>query len=359
MCARRRPAAVTVRDVATAAQVSPMTVSRVLNHADSVHPDTRQKVLDAIEILGYTPHPKVHIPTGNRTIAVVVPDIGNMFFNHIIQGIEQAADSRGYRLIVCNAHNDLVHEQRYLEDLHLRHVDGVIIAPCNDQSQPALQQFHQHGIPYVLIDREIPAFETDVIQADNVFAAQQLTNHLIRLGRRRIAFISGDSMVSTSRDRMFGYRLALDTAGIPFDSSLVYEEVMSDLPQGAESITKILARAELPDAIIAINSLTARSIFKTCQEHHVVIPDDIALVSFDEIDPTGLFPFFTVAVLPTAEMGHQAVNCLLQKITQTTPKPYCNIKLPTTFIQRISCGGGHTTATSAVAPTLRTEKQVY
>ena len=336
-----------------------MTVSRVLNNADSVHPDTRQKVLDAIKILGYTPHPKVHIPTGNRTIAVVVPDIGNMFFNYVIQGIEQAADARGYRLIVCNARNDLANEQRYLEDLHLRHIDGVIIAPCNDQSQPALEQFHQHGIPYVLIDREIPAFETDVIQADNVIAAQQLTNHLIQLGRRRIAFITGDSMVSTSRDRMFGYRLALDTAGILFDSSLVYEEVMSDQPQGAESIAKILARDELPDAIIAINGLTARSIFKACQAHHVAIPDDIALVSFDEIDPTGLFPFFTVAVLPTAEMGHQAVNCLLQKITQTTPKPYCNIKLPTAFVKRMSCGGSSAEATTTLAPTLHSQKQVY
>jgi LacI family transcriptional regulator len=340
MPTRRSATIPTIRDVAQRANVSPMTVSRVINGSVSVHPDTRSRILVAIRELGYTPpeQPREGTRRNAHTIGLVLPDIGDPFFTKIALGVEQAANNHDYRVIICNSRNDIALEKRYLADLIARRVDGIIIAPSNDASGSALQSFSKENYPIVLIDREIPNVALDVVQSDNQHDAVLVTQHLINLGHRRIAFISGDNRISTSRDRLYGYRLALDTAGIPFDSSLVYEEHPSQLLPGYTSSQTLFQRSERPDAIMAINAMTAMGVVQSCNERQLRIPYDIALISFDDLEYASvLFPFFTVMEQPTTLMGETAVSRLLLRIHKPE-QAIANIKLPSTFIERRSYG---------------------
>ena len=340
MPTRRSATIPTIRDVAQRANVSPMTVSRVINGSVSVHPDTRARILVAIRELGYTPpeQPREGARRNAHTIGLILPDIGDPFFTKIALGVEQAANNHDYRVIICNSRNDIALEKRYLADLIARRVDGIIIAPSNDASCSALHAFSKEHYPIVLIDREIPNLALDVVQSDNQHDAVLITQHLINLGHRQIAFISGDNRISTSRDRLYGYRLALDTAGIPFDSSLVFEEHPSQALPGYTSAHTLLQRNNRPDAIMAINAMTAMGVVQACNERQLRIPHDLALISFDDLEYASvLFPFFTVMEQPTTLMGETAVNRLLLRIHKPE-QDIANIKLSSTFIERRSCG---------------------
>jgi len=341
MSPRKSSLTTTIRDVAARVNVSPMTVSRVLNGNSSVHPETRQRVEEAIRELGYSPLPAQRDSVQRRsshTIALVLPSIANPFFNKVAHGIETAADKHDYRVIICGTHDDIQREWRSLRDFVHRRVDGVIIAPCNDLSRDALEQFNQYQIPIVLIDREIATLNMNVVQGDNVKGASQLTQHLIKQGHRRIGFISTDNRISTSRDRMYGYRSALDVAGIAFDSSLVYEESTTELDNGYAMAYKLLTRADRPSAVVTGNYLVLMGFVQACADLRIRIPDDIAVASFDDIEfASVLCPFFTVMALPAVQMGVHATERLIQIIRNPDCK-LVNRKLATNLIVRRSCG---------------------
>lgn len=341
MSPRKSSLTTTIRDVAARVNVSPMTVSRVLNGNSSVHPETRQRVEEAIRDLGYSPLPPQRDSVQRRsshTIALVLPSIANPFFNKIAHGVETVADNHNYRVIICGTHGDIHREWSSLRDFVHRRVDGVIIAPSNDLSREALEQFSQYQIPTVLIDREIATLNLDVIQGDNVKGASILTQHLIKQGHRRIGFISTDNRISTSRDRMYGYRSALDVAGIAFDSSLVYEESIEFESNGYAMAHKLLTSTDRPTAVVTGNCLVLMGFVQACADLRIRIPDDIAVASFDEIEfASVLCPFFTVMDLPAVQMGIHATERLIQIIRQPESKPI-NRKLPTNLIVRRSCG---------------------
>lgn len=340
MTSRKRSTGATIRAVAQHAQVSAMTVSRVVNGSLSVHPDTRARIMNAIAELHYVakPHRREHIEQPRHTIGLIVPNLGDPFFTKIGLGVELAASRHGYGVIMCNSHGDSAYERHYLQDLIARRVDGIIMAAFNDYSAATLHEFMHHGYPLVLIDREIPGIYADVVQSDGMHGMVTLMQHLIALGHRRIAFISSDYHISTSRDRLHGYRLALDTAGIMYDSTLVYEEIPSDAPPGYRSALGILQQSPPPHAIVTVNAVTAAGVVQACNELRLRIPHDIALVTFDEFDHTStIFPFFTVAEQATTLMGASAVERLLIRIREPQA-PVVNIKLPTVFIERRSCG---------------------
>lgn len=304
---------VTIRDVAMHCDVSPMTVSRVINGAPSVHPDTRKKVEAAIRTLGYIPATTHRAPVRRslHTIALVLPDVGSSFFRKVIAGVEHAADAIGYRVIICNSNADIAREQRYLNDLLVRRVDGVIIAPVNDLSRPALLTLRAQLTPFVLIDRSVPDLDADMYLTDNVAAAAQLTKTLIRQGHSRIAYISGDARISATRDRLYGYRLALDTAGILFDWSLVREDDGDSLANGYHSTHALLAAVDPPTAVFASNSDTALGVVRACQELGMVVPDDLTVACFDDLEHADtIFPYLTVMEQQTACIGQLAVERL-------------------------------------------------
>jgi DNA-binding LacI/PurR family transcriptional regulator len=327
---------VTIRDVATHCDVSPMTVSRVINSAPSVHPETRKKVEEAIRTLGYIPATTQRAPMRRslHTIALVLPDVSSAFFRKIIAGVERAADAIGYRVIICNSSADIAREQRYLTDLLVRRVDGVIIAPVNDSSRAALQTLRAQHTPFVLIDRGIPDFDADLIQTDNVTAATLLTKTLIANGHQRIGYISGDARISSSRDRLYGYRMALDTAGILYDSALVREDEGSCFQHGYVSALELFRLAQTPSALFAANSDTALGVIRACRDSQLLVPDDMIVVCFDDLEHAEtIFPFLTVIEQPTARIGQLAVERLHLLCTTGTSEPTLHM-LPAELIQR-------------------------
>src|SRR5438874_8772338 len=225
---------VTIRDVAERAGVSPMTVSRVINESPRVHDGTRRRVEAAIAELGYVPNRLARGLIRRKTgaLGVIVPDVANPFFTLVVRGAEEVAWRAGYHVILCNTQTDIERERGYLEDMLAFQVEGLLIAPVGDRSRPNLRALTRNNVPFVLIDRSIDGFEGDLVQGDSVAGARRLVEHLIGLGHRRIAVITETNEVSTARDRLGGYRAALEGAGLGYVPELVAETSPVD-PRGA------------------------------------------------------------------------------------------------------------------------------
>ncbi len=331
----------TIRDVARRSGVSPMTVSRVVTGSARVRPATRQRVEEAIAALGYVPN---HLARGlsrqkTGALALIVPDFADPFFTLILRGAEDLARRAGYRVILCNTGGDLEREDAYLEDMVAHRVDGLLIAPISDRSRANLRRLGPHRTPFVLIDRSIPGIEADVVQGDSVDGARQLTAHLIALGHTRIAHITEPQEVSTARDRLRGYRDALEAAGIPFAPALVAEAAGATVAGGYEAARALLA-GKRPSAIFAVNNLAAVGAVRAIRERGLDIPGDVAVACFDDIELAALLcPFLTVMAQPAETFGTLAAQLLLERIDGRAPERRRRVVLPADLIVRESSGG--------------------
>src|SRR5881396_2288169 len=247
----------TLHDVAKHAGVSTMTVSRVINDSPRVSLETRRRVQASIAKLGYVPNRLARGLTQRKTGAfgVIVPDVANPFFTLVVRGVEQVAGRAAFHVILCDTQGDLERERGYLEDMVAFQVDGVLIAPVGDRSRPQLRLLTRNNVPFVLIDRSIAGFDTDLVQGDSVAGARRLVEHLIELGHRRIGMVTERSDVSTARDRVQGYREALENAGIAPDPELVVESSAIDPDAACEATLQLLALPEAPTAMFAVNNI--------------------------------------------------------------------------------------------------------
>src|SRR5712692_1926120 len=229
---------VTIREVASKAGVSPMTVSRVINDSPRVNDDTRRRVEAAIAELGYVPNRLARGLIRRKTgaLGVIVPDVANPFFTLVVRGAEEVAWRAGYHVILCNTQGDLERERGYLEDMLAFQVEGLLIAPVGERSRSNLRVLEKNHVPFVLIDRKIAGYDGDLVQGDSVAGARRLFVLLCGLGHRRIGMVTETSEVSTARDRLAGYREALERAGIEFRPELVAESSAID-PRAAHDAT--------------------------------------------------------------------------------------------------------------------------
>ncbi len=257
----------TLRDVAKRARVSPMTVSRVANGASGVRPETRRRVEKAIADLGFIPNGVARGLKSSKTgsLGLIVPDIVNPFFAVVVRGAETVARRAGYRLLLCISENDLALERQYVEDMISHQVEGLLIAPVGDRSQANILPLVQRKFPFVLMDRGVQGLDCDLVQGDNLAGARRLIRHLISIGHRRIAAIMEPDNVSTARERLLGYREALESAGIAFDPELV-AETSGDRNGGYSATHQILSLHPLPTAILAINNMTALGVMQAVRE---------------------------------------------------------------------------------------------
>lgn len=330
---------VTIHDVAQRAGVSPVTVSRVINGVANVNPETRARVEKAIRELGYLPNRAARSlrVRQTHTLALLVPDITNAFWTTVARGVEDAAQTRGYSVLLCNTDENPQKQSSYLEAVLQQRVDGVILAPCEtDPSRLAALQIHQ--TPAVLIDRRVTHWEGDWVISDSLGGARALVDHLIRLGRRSIAMVTGPRGASTAEDRVAGYRLALLSAGLAFDPRLVrYGEFRA--PSGREQTHRMLDEGLRPDAILAANNVLAMGVLEALNERGLHVPQEVALVCFDDLpDLAQFFPFLTVAAQPAYDMGLNAAQLLLSRIDAAGPLQPRQVVLPVRLVLRYSCG---------------------
>jgi LacI family transcriptional regulator len=329
----------TISDVAKLAGVSPVTVSRVLNDSGSVKPATRSRVQQAINELHYLPNVAARSLRSKRTntLALLVPDITNSFWTTVARGVEDEAQNGGYSVLLCNTDEDPVKQQRYQDVVISQRVDGVIITPY-DSDPHNLSRLKDRKIPVVAIDRRIEGWEVDSVAGDSISGAHVLVSHLISLGHQRIAIISGPMNTSTAQDRVIGYRQALDDANIQVDPSLIKFGEFRSL-SGEELTYQLLDEGQRPTAIFAANNTIAMGIIKAANRRSLRIPQDLALVCFDDIPNLSLvFPFLTVVVQPAYEIGVRAAQLLISRLEGTENLAPRHIVLPIRLIVRHSCG---------------------
>ena len=331
--------ATTLHEVARRAGVSAMTVSRVVNGRGSVDSETRQRVEEAIQALDYVPNRIARglISQKTQTIGIIVPDIVNPFFAPVVRGAESAARKAGYRVLLCNSEGDLRLEREYIEDLVAHRVEGLLLAPASDRSQSSIQSLLRGGFPLVLIDRALPDADCDLIVSDNAEGARRLIEHLIAIGHREIAHVSDAEDTSTGRERLRGYREALEAAGIPFQPELVIRTTV-DRIGGYRAAQEILARDPLPTAIFAVNNMTAVGTMEALRERSLSVPKDMGLVCFDDVEHLAvLSPILTVIDQPAETFGSLGVQLLLERMTGKANSRPRRIILQTDLIVRQSC----------------------
>ena len=330
----------TIKDVARVSGVSSMTVSRVINGGNRVRPETRQRVERAIADLGYVPSRLARglIRQKTGTLALIVPDVANPFFTLIVRGAEDAARRAGYRMILCDTRSDLTIEGEVIEEMIAHRVEGIAIAPVSDRSKGHLQRLAKFGIQFVLIDRTVPDVDCDVVIGDSAGGARRLVDHLIALGHRRIGFIVESDDVSTARDRHRGYEEALGAAGVAPDPDLLVRATV-DPEGGFDGIRRLLELEEPPTAVFTVNNLVALGAIEGVRASGLEVPDDVALVCFDDIEHASrLYPFLTVMAQPAETLGTLGTQLLLERIEARAPDRSRVVVLPAQFIVRRSCG---------------------
>ena len=330
----------TLRDVAKRARVSPMTVSRVANGAVGVRPETRRRVEKAIADMGFIPNGVARGLKSSKTgaLGLIVPDIVNPFFAVVVRGSETVARRAGYRLLLCISENDLALERQYVEDMISHQVEGLLIAPIGDRSMGNLQPLVQRKFPFVLMDRSVRGLDCDLVQGDSVQGARRLVRHLISIGHRRIAAIVEPDDVSSARERLQGYREALEAAGLPYDPELV-AETSPDRTGGYSAAHQILSLHPLPTAVMAINNMTALGAMQAVRERGLAVPSDIALVCFDDVEHLAvLSPFLTVMNQPAESFGTVAAQLLLDRIAGKATEKRRQVVLQPHLLVRESCG---------------------
>ena len=334
---------VTIKDVARHSGVSSMTVSRVINGGHRVSPETRQRVEHAIAELGYVPSRLARglIRQKTGTLALIVPDVANPFFTLIVRGAEDVARRAGYRMILCDTRSDLAIEGEVIEEMIAHRVEGIAIAPVSDRSRVHLKRLERFGVQFVVIDRTVPGVECDVVVGDSAGGARRLVDHLIALGHRRIGFIMESDDVSTARDRRMGYEEALEAGGIRFDPSLVVRTTVD--PQGGfDGMRRLLELEEPPTGVFAVNNLVALGAIESVRAAGLEVPDDVALVCFDDIEyASRLYPFLTVMAQPAETLGTLGTQLLVERIEGRAPEQPRVVVLPAQFVVRKSCGDGN------------------
>jgi|RhiMetdeSRZDD1v2_1073273.scaffolds.fasta_scaffold05909_7 LacI family transcriptional regulator len=335
-----KPGNVTINDVARVSGVSSMTVSRVINGSARVRPDTQRRVEQAIADLGYVPSRLARGLTGQKTgtLALIVPDVANPFFTLIVRGAEDVARRGDYRVILCDTRADLAIEREVVEEMIAHRVEGVVFAPVSDRSQNHLRRLSRFGVPFVLVDRTLPHTDCDVVVGDNLFGARRLVEHLISLGHRRIGFVVESDDVSTARDRHQGYLEALEAAGIPLDPALI-ARATPDAAGGFAGMRRLLELDDHPSAVFTVNNLVALGAIEAVRAEGLDVPDDVALVCFDDIEyASRMYPFLTVMAQPAETLGTLATQLLLDRIEHRAPDRRRIAVLEAEFIVRQSCG---------------------
>ncbi len=330
----------TIHDVAKKAGVAPITVSRVINNSGYVSDELRKRVNEAIEELGYVPNVLARSLKSKRTntIALVFTDITNPFFNILARGVEDAASDLGYTVIICNTDESQEQEDKYIQLLLQKQVDGFLLVPA-DVASKSIERIRQQNTAVVVIDRRIDDAPADIVRGDSEGGAYQLTKYLIDLGHERIALLSGPHKVSTSVDRVRGYQRAMLEHGLKEAVDFHYGGYTQD--SGRSITEKLFSQAAPPTAIFGGNNLIAIGALAALREMHIQVPEEVAVVSFDDI-PESLTPnpFLTAIAQPPYRIGQEATKILVSRIKNgaVDPNDYREVVFPVKLIVRESSG---------------------
>jgi LacI family transcriptional regulator len=318
----RHPKHATLADVAAAAGVDRSTASRVLNSdaAQRVGADTRKRVLDCAKQLGYQPNALARGLRSARsyTLAITVPQLENPVFPEIIFGAEKAAQARGYALLISHSEGTGSDVSAYEQLAKVSRVDGLLVATLEEETALA-RSLAKSTLPCVVLNRRLAGVANFVV-FDSFAAARVATEHLLSLGHRRIGHLSGRDRGYNSRERLAGYRAALESAGITFDPALVAPAGYT-FEGGQQATRELFARRVRPTGLVAATLLTAAGALRALHAQKIRVPEEVSVVSIhDAAIAEMLEPRLSTVGLPLQEMGARAADGLIDLIENKTQR---------------------------------------
>ncbi len=327
-------------DVGREAGCSINTVSRALNNLPGVNAGTRARVLEAAARLHYTPSRVARslITRSSRSIGLIVTDCTNPFYARVIGAVEEVAEAHGYSVILGNSGENQDREIRAVEMLLENRVGGMLITPVQ-QSSAHIHELVDRELPFVLVGRRFQGINACAVMSDNESGAHQATSLLLNLGHRRIGHVTGRQDISSVAERTEGYRRALKAHGVLASESLIARGER-DIAGGTRCALQLLEGSPRPTAIFAYNDLQALGVFAAARQLGLRIPDDLAVVGFDDIEFAEFaeVPLSTVRQ-PTHDIGRQAAELLFRCMNEPDRAPERLVMLPTELVVRRSSGG--------------------
>ncbi len=327
-----------IREVAEQAGVSLGTVSNVLNRPEVVAEATRLRVQEVIEQLGFVRNGSAHQLRAGHShhLGLVVLDVTNPFFTEVARGVEDAANEAGYVVILCNSDSSPEKEGRYLHVLQEQRTAGVLITPVqNDVAY--LQRLRQRDIAIVLLDRPSQARDLCSVAIDDALGGELAARHLLELGHRRIAFVSGPLSIRQYAERRRGARRAIKMAG--FDPNEILSEIIAaqNARSGEQCVETLLTHTRQPTAIFCANDLLALGVMRGLGQRGIKIPSDIALIGYDDVEfASMLSPALTSIRQPKYQLGRAAAELLLHEIGEAEKHQHTQIMYQPELIVRAS-----------------------
>ena len=331
----------TIVEVAKRARVSTATVSNVIRGTRKVSEERTARVQAAIHDLNYSPNEIARSLKVKQTrmLTMVLPDITNPFFPEIIRGAEDAAFARGYFLLTANTDEQPGRERRIIAALRSYRIDGILLATAqgslgHDTSHIA--SLVRAGVSVVCLDRAVPDVPTDAVLLDNVGGARECVRHLIKQGHRRIGIITGTLHLQTGYERLEGYRLALEDAGMAIEKRLIAEGDFR-FESGRRRALALLKHSARPSALFVCNGVMAQGALQAFDECKLRCPGDVALATFDDISLDHSFhPHITAVVQPSYEMGSRAAGMLMDRVEGRLGKGWSVVRVAPKLVLRAS-----------------------
>jgi DNA-binding LacI/PurR family transcriptional regulator len=339
---------VTIRQIAEKADVSIGTVSHVINGTAAVREKLRVRVLDAIRSLGYQPSQLARGLRRNQTsmLVMMIPDVTNPFFPAVVRGVEDIAFKNKYRVVLCNTDNDRRKETLYLNEMRSYSPAGWLVIPSVD-SEIAPHFTTTPGPPAICLDRQPQGWHGDVVLVANEDGAHSATRHLLRMGHRHLAVITGPLHLANAVERLNGFKRALAEANVPIDADYI-QEARFERNSGYSAAKRLLRMLPRPTAIFACNDLMALGVLLAARELGLHCPEELSVVGFDNLD----FAEFTAPALTTVhqpgyQLGTAAARMLLERIAGSQ-QPRQKVVLPTELQIRHSVAPPSGTSSAAL-----------
>jgi LacI family transcriptional regulator len=331
-------ATMNIKEVARQAKVSAGTVSNVLNKPEVVAPATRKRVLDAIAELGYVRNESARMLRAgqSRTIALVVLDISNPFFTDVARGAENVAEVGGSQLLLCNSGQDQAREDRHLDLLEQQRVQGVLITPVDDTRNSRLDELVRRGTPVVLVDRGSRRRDRCSVAVDDALGGRLAGEHLAERGHVRVAFAGGPATIRQVAERHAGAAAALRAAGIELQWFETESTSVADGRRAAGEIAALPA-GRRPTAVFCANDLVALGVLQEMTQRGVRVPQELAVVGYDDIDFAGsaAIPLSSVRQ-PREQLGRTAAELLLDEVASGSRHKHRHIVFEPELVIRAS-----------------------
>lgn len=326
-----------ISDVAEMLGVSKSTVSRVINGNEGVGPELRKKVMDFINEIGYQPSTLAQSLSKGRMniVALILGDIRNPFYADLAFNIQRILNDNSYMVMVLNSEYNIERELEFLKLTEQFNFAGLILITA--QEEIIEDRLKNMNLPKVLVNRILPHYTGDSVLIDNFQAGYQATMHLIELGHRHIGFIKGPGVSSASSQRFAGYRQVMQNYGLPFEENFVFESDLK-LETGRSLADDFCKLEKRPSAMVIVNDMTAIGFMDGCRNAGIRIPEDLSIVSFDNIAMASMYGIeLTTISQRVDEMGEKAAHLMLKQLNDKDAKPERIIMEPTLIVRKTTC----------------------